>query len=271
MKKNRNFFLTVLAVVLIFLVCFGLFKFASRYVYFYVCPEEFLKNGGVKNIDVNYKILSGMFSVFPPMFCPAVKDFLKNQKNDEGLRALTLSCLPFLPSKYNHCVLEIETEYLNSTDTSDRPIAAQAIGFMGQNATPQLISAWKNGNDFLFKMQVAYSMLRIDDRSFIPVLESDIESDSKEAVIASVVLYEMTSDEKYKNRIFEILRNGSHDNRGLAIVFIGGIDDKKLIPFLKQALKDKDEKLRATAEKNMNSINSSSKFEIQGVPTQNLR
>ena len=262
-----------LVVVFVFGIWFGFLKLASHYVSFYVCPTEFLKNGGVKNVDSNTKISKVIFSVFPPMLCPAAKDFLKDQKNDEGLRALTLSCLPFLPEKYRPCALEIETEYLNSPDTSDRPIAAQAFGSMGQDAVPQLIQAWKSKNDRFFKMVVAHSLLRVGDKKFIPVLENDVKSDTVEGVLASIVLYEMTSGEEYKDRIYEILKNGSLDNRGLAIVFMGGVGDGKMIPLLKQALKDRDGKLRAAAKKNIDAIkkNLENKPQVAPVVPEKLR
>lgn len=154
--------------------------------------------------------------------------------------------------------------------------AARYLSDFGTDATPALIEAWQGPGSIVFKEDVAHSLVLIGDKSCIPVLldswsknksfQATLSAEEKQAsgqpVFACLALYELTHEEKYKNYIERLLKNGNRISKMLAFTYMAGaisshgvIVDANMVPFLKKGLKDKDPKVREIAQRNLADIN----------------
>jgi hypothetical protein len=248
----------------------GFSKLADQYVIYHIFTPDQLSN--LSKLGVEHwrpkKICSDiLFSVFPSMLCPAVKNYINDEKNNVELRAGVFSVLPDFPQKHRSCAEEILVDNLKR-DGWD-VLAALELGYFGKDAISPLTEAWKNGGSLGLKSSIAQSMIRIDDKSFIPVLTESLKRDKSfkpvlskadktetvEAVFSLIALYEITNDDKYKAYITRIFKNGAVVSRLSAIAFMDGFPAKEnMIPFLRMGLNDKNKTARELSKKNIDMI-----------------
>ncbi len=266
-KNPKILIVSVLAISVLVLCWIGLVQISSYYVPYCIISsmdangpgsgEKWFTDQGHTNVHRNHQIGNLIFAVFPWVRIPAIKSFLWNKKYSENDQMLVTVELPTLADKRLHKdALKILEKLLIDGDQSQQFNAATGIEVMSSvDSVPCVIEYWKRKADdsnFPIKLSIAHAILRIGDKAFIPVLDADVGKGTYEDVMASIALYKLTSEEKYKKRISEILKSGTRRQRVLAIVFLGSVKDEKMIPLLKQALKDPDEKLRKVAKKNIN-------------------
>jgi hypothetical protein len=254
-KNIKTLVLVCFVGVIFFVTKFTLEKLAENYVVYYTLPSDILLKFNLKNLEANKKRSNFLFSIFPSLLCPAIKEFINDKKFPGELRATVPFAFSDLPANQRTCCRNILVDKLNGSDGWEY-IAAQALGYFGGEGSPALTAAWKAKRDVLMKMTIAQSMIRIGDKSSVPVLEESIKSDSFENVFALIALYEITTENKYKTQIEDVLKNGVFLNRALGIVMMNGhIANKNVLPFLKIGVIDKSSKIRKIAKKNINLIN----------------
>jgi len=255
MKKSKMTALIIITALFVFSISsFGFIKFSGYYVPFSLFPSEWLVNTGHNNVDKNIRIARLMFNNCHWLRIPAIKSYIWNKNIPDAEKYSVVVFLPYLQDQTLHSdVRGILKELLQSEDYQQRISAVMAMRFMDASVVPDLVDAWLRKDERGIKMGISQAMLQIGDKSVIPILDKDVGKNDYEDVFASIVLYQMTKEMKYKSRILEILKSGSRDQRGFAIVFIGGMD-AQMVPFLRQAAKDRDTKLRKVANENLNKL-----------------
>lgn len=268
--------LTLLAGCLAWL---GVRKMADRsIIYVFTDPKVVdWSRFGLKDVGHKRQHAGTLFGLFPSLLCPAADHYIHDEKNMGELRVVVLSGVRVFPEMgaQKAQVMRMLVSWLKNDDGFD-VFAAQDLGAYGKAATPALIEAWNRKGSLGFTCQVADSMVRVGDPSFIPVLQESFEKDksfnpvlSKEdkeesgkALYACIALYEITREDRYKIYLEKVLHRGAKSSKLLTIMSMGSTEvfplgfsaKETMIHFLQMALKDRDPLVRKFAKEHLEMI-----------------